>query len=149
MTATEGCKRLISVHSWYTEPETRSKAPFLLRWTLIPYIGPVLDDMRNVEKMLESQKDIVYTVVCPPGLQNKPVTGNQRTFVDINSDGDINFNFSCDAVDGAIVAKEDCWYVDGSRGMIPRPDVARFILDDIIRDNIDKYANRIVAIANS
>ena len=69
-------RRYIGMHSWYTEAPTRQKAAFFLRWTLIPYIAPVLDDMRNVEKLVESEMtEIDYTFVLPPGLQNKPVTG--------------------------------------------------------------------------
>ena len=64
------------MHSWYTETTCRSEAPFLLRYTLIAYIAPVLDDMRTVEHHIAGQlPDIDYTFVLPPGLNNKPVTG--------------------------------------------------------------------------
>ena len=34
-----GCRRCIFMHSWYTEPSSRSNAPFFLRWTLLKFIG--------------------------------------------------------------------------------------------------------------
>ena len=64
------------MHSWYTDPGSRGQAPFFLRYTLIAYISPVLDDMRNVEKYVaRDAPEIDYTFVLPPGLSNKPLTG--------------------------------------------------------------------------
>ena len=53
--------------------DTRAEAPLLLRWTLLKYIGPILDNMREAEKILESTSDINYSVILPAGLKN----GNQ------------------------------------------------------------------------
>ena len=69
------------MHSWYSKPDTRQNCPFLLRYTLIPYIACLLDDMSQAEEYLQNGKedpevqDIDYTVVLPGGLINKPVTG--------------------------------------------------------------------------
>ena len=64
------------MHSWYTDPGSRGQAPFFLRYTLIAYISPVLDDMRNVETYVaRDAPEIDYTFVLPPGLSNKPLTG--------------------------------------------------------------------------
>ena len=67
---------LSGMHSWYTDPGSRGQAPFFLRYTLIAYISPVLDDMRNVETYVaKDAPEIDYTFVLPPGLSNKPLTG--------------------------------------------------------------------------
>ena len=69
------------MHSFYTNPNARQNCPFLLRYTLIPYIACLLDDMNNAEQYLMDREgnpevqDIDYTVVLPGGLVNKPVTG--------------------------------------------------------------------------
>ena len=67
------CRRCIFMHSWHSEPSSRAEAPLLLRWTLLKYIGPILDNMREAEKILESTSDINYSVILPAGLKN----GNQ------------------------------------------------------------------------
>ena len=69
------------MHSWFSKPETRQQAPFLLKYTLLPYISCLLDDMNIAEQyLLDSEtnpevQDIDFTVVLPGGLTNKPVTG--------------------------------------------------------------------------
>ena len=69
------------MHSWYSKPDTRQNCPFFLRYTLIPYIACLLDDMSKAEDYLQNEKDnpevkdIDYTVILPGGLLNKPVTG--------------------------------------------------------------------------
>ena len=70
----------IGMHSWYTDTPSRSEAPLVLRYTLLLYIAPVLDDMRTVEEFVANEAtDIDYTFVLPPGLNNKPVTGTLLT----------------------------------------------------------------------
>ncbi len=71
-----GCRRTVIMHSWMTEASVRQRAPFFLRWTLLAYIGPILDNMRLAEKYLESVDDIDYAFILPAGLRNSPVTGN-------------------------------------------------------------------------
>ena len=71
---------VIGMHSWYTDTPSRSEAPLVLRYTLLLYIAPVLDDMRTVEEFVANEAtDIDYTFVLPPGLNNKPVTGTLLT----------------------------------------------------------------------
>ena len=72
------CRRCIFMHSWHSEPSSRAEAPLLLRWTLLKYIGPILDNMREAEKILESTSDINYSVILPAGLQK----GNQSGMYD-------------------------------------------------------------------
>ena len=64
------------MHSWHSEPTSRRHCPFFLRWTLLLYIGPILDDMRKAEKILENTDDIDYTFILTAGLGKGPVTGN-------------------------------------------------------------------------
>ena len=54
----------------------RINCPFLLRWTLLLYIGPILDNMRKAEEFLAEKNDLDYTVVLPAGLVNGPAKGN-------------------------------------------------------------------------
>jgi len=126
MNKTPSCRRLILMHSWYTEPSSRAMCPFYLRWTLLQYIGPILDDMRTAEQYLANEeegsacKDIDFTCVLPAGLSNKPVT-------------DMDF-----------LATEDAWCVEAQGGMIARADVARYILKTAVEH---LHSRKIVAIA--
>ena len=70
-----GTRRCIFMHSWYSDPASRVNCPFLLRWTLLVYIGPILDNMRKAEEFLQGQNDIDYSVVLPAGLVNGKATG--------------------------------------------------------------------------
>ena len=70
-----GTRRCIFMHSWYSDPASRVNCPFLLRWTLLVYIGPILDNMRRAEEFLQGQNDIDYSVVLPAGLVNGKATG--------------------------------------------------------------------------
>ena len=86
MKKTESCRRLILMHSWFSKPETRQQAPFLLKYTLLPYISCLLDDMSIAEQYLLNSEtnsevqDIDFTVVLPGGLTKKPVTGKIKIF---------------------------------------------------------------------
>jgi biliverdin reductase/flavin reductase len=115
-----GCRRLIAMHSWFTEQSVRSECPFWLRWTLLAYIGPILDNMRVAEKYLEGQNDIKYSVILPAGL-----TSNSVSESDFES-------------------KEDAWHLGGSSSRIARADVARYMLKTM---DEDLHHNKIVAIA--
>ncbi|XP_023332321.1 flavin reductase (NADPH) isoform X1 [Eurytemora carolleeae] len=73
-----GLKRLVLCHSWYTDPESRGEAIFLIRWFLLPMIRTVLDNMRETELWLETEcADIDYTVVRPGGLTNGQLTDTE------------------------------------------------------------------------
>jgi len=103
-----GLKRLVVCHSWYTNLESRGQAIFFIRWFLIPMIKSVLDNMSETEDWLSSEcSDIEYTVVRPAGLQNKPITTE-----------------NIKVVDGG-------FHVPDAAGRIARADVARFMLDCI------------------
>ena len=75
LTNENGCRRCIFMHSWYSEPTARVNCPFFLRWTLLLFIGPILDNMRKAEEFLQGQEDIDYSVVLPAGLVNGKATG--------------------------------------------------------------------------
>ena len=61
-----GVRRLVLCHSWYTEEASRGQAMFLIRWFLLPMIGPVLNNMRETEIWLENEVNeeavYVYTI---------------------------------------------------------------------------------------
>lgn len=116
-----GCRRLIFMHSAYSEPSSRSKAPWFLRWTLLAYIGPILDNMREAEKYLEKEEDFNYTVILPGGLKNGPGTS-------------LGFQ-----------TKED-WLIEGVSMMIQRADVARFMVKTMEED---LHFKKIIAIATT
>lgn len=105
-----GSKRCIFMHSWYTDPESRAKASFFLRWVLFYFIGPVLDNMRKAEEFLEKQDEIDYSVILPSGLSK-----GQPTECDFH-------------------AKEDAFYIEGLGGMIKRADVARYMIKTMEED---------------
>merc|ERR1712032_297486 len=115
-----GVKRLVLCHSWYTEEASRSQAMFLIRWFLLPMIGPVLNNMRETEIWLENEaSDLDWTVVRPAGLTNNSVTDKDFT------------------------VKED-YHVAGAVGRIARADVARFMLSNL---SLDENIKKGVAIA--
>jgi len=125
MKKTTSCRRLILMHSFYSKPDTRQNCPFLLRYTLIPYIACLLDDMSSAEDYLQNVKEnpeveeIDYTVILPGGLINKPVT-------------DLEFT-----------AREGEWFVPNG-GRIHREDVARYLLKTA-KEHL--HSSKIVAIA--
>ena len=115
-----GFRRCIFMHAWYTHPDSRSKAPFFLRWILFPIIGSKLDDKHKAEEFLKTQSDINFSVISPSGLSNGQAT-------------------NCD-----FFAKEDSFYVEENGGMIPRADVARYMIKTM-EDNL--HHKKIVAIS--
>jgi len=125
MKKTPSCRRLILMHSWYSKQDTRQNCSFFLRYTLIPYIACLLDDMSSAEDYLQNVKenpeveDIDYSVILPGGLINKPAT-------------DLEF-----------IAREGEWYVDKG-GRIHREDVAHYLLKSA-KEHL--HSTKIVAIA--
>ncbi|KAK2845644.1 hypothetical protein Q7C36_010498 [Tachysurus vachellii] len=69
--------RIITMTSWYTEPNSGSNSPFYIRFMLLPIIRSVLNNMYEMERLLEKTEDFKWTVVRPPGLQNTPVTDKE------------------------------------------------------------------------
>ena len=104
-----GKTRLVLMHSLFTEPDSRDKAPsFWIRNILLPMIKPVLNDMHEAEKYLktaEEARNIDWTTVLPGGLKNNPLT------------------------DREILGVEGQYsQVDGADTSIHRADVARFMI---------------------
>lgn len=69
--------RIITMTSWYTDPNSGTRCSFFIRFMLLPIIRSVLSNMYEMEKLLEKTEDINWTVVRPPGLQNTPVTDKE------------------------------------------------------------------------
>ena len=63
---------------------TAENQSFIIRWFLIPFLRPVLVNMREMEEYLESEAclDIDYTIVRPPGLATGPPSGLNQTVID-------------------------------------------------------------------
>ncbi|XP_066510709.1 flavin reductase (NADPH)-like [Hoplias malabaricus] len=66
--------RIVTMTSWYTEPNSGANCSFFIRYMLLPMIRSVLTNMYAMEQLLKETDDIEWTVVRPPGLQNTPVT---------------------------------------------------------------------------
>ncbi|XP_030647453.1 uncharacterized protein At2g34460, chloroplastic [Chanos chanos] len=100
--------RIITMTSWYTDPDSGSKASFAIRYLLLPMIRSVLTNMYEMENYLKKSEDINWTVARPPGLRNAPAT------------------------DKEILTHEGYYVPDASglpmRESITRGDVARFML---------------------
>lgn len=103
-----GKRRVIFMHSWYTDPASHVHASFIMRnvflWLVI---GQNLAGMRQSELFLEGTDHLDFTCVLAAGLTNDPVT--DQTF-SINDTETI---------------------VHGVPHRIARADVARYMLDII------------------
>ncbi|KAG0719881.1 Flavin reductase (NADPH) [Chionoecetes opilio] len=83
--------RIVTMTSWFTEPSSAAKLGFVVNWMLIPFLRPVLTNMRQMEQHLETScQDINYTVVRPAGLKNSVLSGKEMNveegfIVDTNS----------------------------------------------------------------
>ncbi|KAJ0039431.1 hypothetical protein NL108_014240, partial [Boleophthalmus pectinirostris] len=66
--------RLITMTSWYTEPNSGVESPYFIRFLLLPMIRSVLTNMFQMEQFLQKANDIDWTVVRPPGLRNQPAS---------------------------------------------------------------------------
>ncbi|XP_077416318.1 flavin reductase (NADPH)-like [Vanacampus margaritifer] len=64
--------RVITMTSWYTDPNSATQSPYLIRFLLLPLIRSVLSNMREMEQYLAQVDEINWTVVRPPGLKNLP-----------------------------------------------------------------------------
>ncbi|KAM4745377.1 flavin reductase (NADPH)-like isoform 1-T2 [Anableps anableps] len=69
--------RVITMTSWYTEPNSGTQSPFLIRFLLLPMIRNVLSNMYEMERFLQKTEDINWTVVRPPGLKNLGATAQE------------------------------------------------------------------------
>uniref|UniRef100_A0A672Q7G9 NAD(P)-binding domain-containing protein n=1 Tax=Sinocyclocheilus grahami TaxID=75366 RepID=A0A672Q7G9_SINGR len=71
--------RIITMTSWYTDPNSGSNSSFLIRFMLLPMIRSVLNNMYEMESFLKQTDDINWTVVRPPGLKNTPTTDMEKS----------------------------------------------------------------------
>ncbi|XP_013879667.1 flavin reductase (NADPH) [Austrofundulus limnaeus] len=69
--------RLITMTSWYTEPNSGAQSSYLIRFLLLPMIRSVLNNMYEMEHFLQKTEDISWTVVRPPGLKNLPASAQE------------------------------------------------------------------------
>lgn len=69
--------RVITMTSWYTEPNSGTESPYLIRFLLLPMIRSVLTNMYEMEHFLQKTEDINWTVVRPPGLKNLPASAQE------------------------------------------------------------------------
>ncbi|XP_037338065.2 uncharacterized protein LOC119224801 isoform X1 [Pungitius pungitius] len=96
--------RIITMTSWYTEPNSGVQSPYLIRFLLLPMIRSVLTNMHEMEQFLQKTEDINWTVVRPPGLKNLPASAQE------------------------FLTHEGYFVPDGSGSSAGRGDVARFML---------------------
>ncbi|KAM9858759.1 flavin reductase (NADPH)-like [Aulostomus maculatus] len=69
--------RIITMTSWYTDPNSGTQSSYLIRFLLLPMIRSVLTNMYEMETQLQRVDDINWTVVRPPGLKNLPATAEE------------------------------------------------------------------------
>ncbi|XP_069034415.1 flavin reductase (NADPH)-like [Embiotoca jacksoni] len=69
--------RIITMTSWYTEPNSGTQSSYLIRFLLLPMIRSVLKNMYDMEQFLQKAEEINWTVVRPPGLKNLPATAQE------------------------------------------------------------------------
>ncbi|XP_018523397.1 uncharacterized protein YwnB isoform X1 [Lates calcarifer] len=69
--------RIITMTSWYTEPNSGAQSSYLIRFLLLPMIRSVLTNMYEMEQFLQKTDDISWTVVRPPGLKNLPASAQE------------------------------------------------------------------------
>ncbi|XP_063775998.1 uncharacterized protein LOC134912656 [Pseudophryne corroboree] len=118
-----GVSRMVIMSSWYTDTSSAQNASFLVRKLLIPIIKSVLTNMFEMEKYLEKEcSDLNWTVVRPPGLQNKPATEKEIL-----------------THEGYFVPNEKGYPITNT---VSRGDVSRFMLSTL---NDDKWNRNIVA----
>lgn len=115
--------RLITMTSWYTDPNSGAQSPFMIRFLLLPMIRSVLTNMFQMEQFLLKTNDINWTVVRPPGLKNMPATTQE-------------------------IQTHEGYFVSDSSGnpmggAVARGDVARYMLSLL---NSDAWSKKGVAI---
>ncbi|XP_033946701.1 flavin reductase (NADPH)-like [Gymnodraco acuticeps] len=115
--------KIITMTSWYTEPNSGAQSSFLIRFLLLPMIRSVLTNMHEMEKLLHKTEDISWTVVRPPGLKNLQASAQE------------------------FLTHEGYFVPDGSGlpvgSAVGRGDVARFMLSLL---NSNAWVNKGVAI---
>lgn len=102
--------RLITMTSWYTEPNSGAQSPFFIRFMLLPIIRSVLNNMFEMEQFLLKTNDINWTVVRPPGLKNLPASTLE-------------------------IVTHEGYYVPDIGSAVARGDVARYMLSLLDSNN--------------
>lgn len=69
--------RVITMTSWYTDPNSGTQSSYLIRFLLLPMIRSVLTNMHEMEQYLQKTEDVNWTVVRPPGLKNLPASAQE------------------------------------------------------------------------
>lgn len=95
--------RIVTMTSWYTEPDSGKQSPFIIRFMLLPMIRSLLTNMYEMENTLQKTDDINWTVVRPPGLKNQPASAQE-------------------------FLTHEGYFVPDSGSSVGRGDVARFML---------------------
>ncbi|XP_031705264.1 flavin reductase (NADPH)-like isoform X1 [Anarrhichthys ocellatus] len=96
--------RIITMTSWYTEPNSGVQSSYLIRFLLLPMIRSVLTNMHEMEQFLHKTEDITWTVVRPPGLKNLAASAQE------------------------FLTHEGYFVPNSSGNSVGRGDVARFML---------------------
>lgn len=111
-----GVRRLVTITSWCTTDNPQDRGPFVLEWILKPTIlKKALADMALMEKYLDDEcSDIKYTVVRPPELSDRKSTG-KTIKIEVNR-----------------------LHVPGATNIIPREDVATFMLSCLETNDYDR-----------
>lgn len=69
--------RIITMTSWYTDPNSSMQTSYFLRFLFLPLIRSVLSNMFEMEHYLKKTEEINWTVVRPPGLKNLTATAKE------------------------------------------------------------------------
>ena len=98
--------RIITMSAWYTDPATRGgQVMFDTMWSKVPGLVNTLDNEGEMDLMLARTEETVnFTSVLVPTLSWDPVTERE------------------------IVTRPGNTWVEGAGGLMPRQDVARFLL---------------------
>ncbi|KAK4311763.1 hypothetical protein Pmani_016757 [Petrolisthes manimaculis] len=117
-------RRIVTMTSWFTDTNSGKDMGFMVNWMIIPFLRPVLTNMRQMETFLEtSASDINYTVVRPPQLKNGPLTDRSMS---------VSEDFVVNAASSSIGTN--------------RSDVAAFMLSCL---NTTSYDSKMVAITTT
>jgi len=115
--------RLVTISAWFTDPVTRVGHPMFENvWSKLPGLPNTLNNEGEMEQILSQTPDIQFTSVRVSGLTWEAATGQD------------------------FYTEENYWVsnVPGGGGLIPREDVARFMLDTI---DDPQWLRKAVAIA--
>jgi len=117
-----GVGRVVTISAWYTDRKTRvGQYMFDNMWTKVSGLVNTLNNEGEMDQMLKAQTALDFTSVLVPSLTWDPMT---------NKD---------------ILTADDACFVEDGSGLMPREDVARFILE--ATENPEKWKRKAVAVA--